>query len=143
VRKKREANRRPMLGARLKLEVRNKDPNYEYRWFNDEGSRIVDAIESGREYVLKDDVVLDASVEKPGLGSYVSKCVGKHPDGSPKMAYLLRIRKEWYDEDQIEKNKAADLVDQSIRSGSLAAVPNAYTPGHDRVSGDVVRLSRR
>jgi hypothetical protein len=133
-----------MMGARLKLDVRNKDPNYEYRWFNDVGDRINEAVESGREYVLKEDVVLDASMEKPGLGSCVSKCVGKHPDGSPKMAYLLRIRKEWYDEDQIEKQKAADLVDQSIRSGALTPVPNAYTPGQATasVTKDVATLRR-
>jgi hypothetical protein len=137
--KRRTDTKRPRMGSRLKLEVQNMDPAYEYRWFNDDGNRIREALESGREYVLKDDVVLDTSVEGPGLGSCVSQCVGKHPDGSPKTAYLLRIRKEWYDEDQIEKQKACDLIDQSIRTGSLAPVPNAYTPGHDRIVGDVVK----
>lgn len=142
MRKKREEFRRPSMGARLKLEVRDKDPNYVYRWFNDEGDRINEAIESGREYVFKEDVVLGDSVEKPGLGSCVSKAVGKHPDGSPKMAYLLRIRKEWYDEDQIKKQQAADLVDQSIRTGSLSPVPNAYTPGNNSIVGDVASIRR-
>lgn len=144
MKKRRDGLNRPMMGARLKLEVRNKDPNFEYRWFNDDGNRIAEAIESGREYVFKDEVTLDTSVEKPGLGSCVSKCVGKHADGSPKMAYLLRIHKEWYDEDQIEKQKAADLVDEAIRTGSLSSVPNAYTPGQASASitEDVAKLAR-
>lgn len=141
--KRREDFRRTPMSGRLKLEVRGKDPNYEYRWFNDDGNRIREALESGREYVLKDDVVLDTSQEGPGLGSCVSKCVGKHPDGSPKMAYLLRVHRSWYDEDQIEKQKANDLVDQSIRTGTLAPVPNAYTPGHDRIVDDVTKVTRR
>jgi len=144
MRKNRESFKRPMMGTRLKLEVRDKDPNYVYRWFNDEGDRIQEAVESGREYVFKEDVQLDTSVEKPGLGSCVSKAVGKHADGSPKMAYLLRIRKEWYDEDQIEKQKVVDRVDESIRTGTIATVPNAYTPGQSSasVTTDVARIRR-
>lgn len=142
MRSKRDDNRRPAMGSRLKLEVRNQDPNFVYRWFNDEGERIQEAIESGREYVLKEDVRIDTAVEKPGLGSCVCKAVGKHPDGSPKMAYLLRIRKDWYEADQIEKQKAADLVDQSIRTGSLSPVPNAYTPGNNAIVGDVASIRR-
>lgn len=143
MRSKRDDFKRPSMGSRLKLEVKNQDPNYVYRWFNDDGDRINEAIESGREYVFKEDVVLDTSMEKPSLGSCVSKAVGRHPDGSPKMAYLLRIRKEWYDEDQIEKQKSADLVDEAIRTGQLSPVPNAYTPGHDRIAGDVTKVNRR
>jgi len=58
------------------------------------------------------------------------------------MAYLLRIRKDWYEADQIEKQKAADLVDQSIRTGSLSPVPNAYTPGNNSIVGDVASIRR-
>ena len=144
MRKKRETTRRPRMGARLKLEVRDKDPNYVYRWFNDDGGRINEAVECGWEYVFKEDVKLDTSGGKPGLGSVASLSVDKHADGSPKSAYLLRIRKEWYDEDQIEKQKETDLVDQSIRSGTLSTVPNAYTPGQASagITEDVARIKR-
>ena len=85
----------------------DKDPNYVYRFVNDTGSRIANFQAAGYELVTGDDLsvgdnrVIDAS----DLGS--AKRVVSN-DGTT--SYLMKIKKEWYAEDQA--TKAAALAEQ-------------------------------
>lgn len=84
---------------RNKLTVDGKDPGYEYRWVNDTDSRIEMFREGGWEVVTQKVQVGDKRVGEPTQeASAVTKAVGKQTT-----AVLMRILKEWYDEDQQSK----------------------------------------
>jgi hypothetical protein len=84
---------------RNRLTVDGKDPGYEYRWVNDLDSRIELFKEGGWETVTHKVQVGDKRVGEPTQeASAVTKAVGKGT-----VAVLMRILKEWYDEDQLAK----------------------------------------
>ena len=80
--------------------VGEKDPNFEYRFVNDTGSRIANFQSAGYEFVTDDELkVGDSRVFDPSdLGS--AKCVTSN-DGTK--SYLMRTKKEYYEEDQKAK----------------------------------------
>lgn len=77
-----------------------RDPNFEYRFVNDIGSRIDNFKEAGYELVTDETLrVGDARVSDPsGLGN-AKRSVSN--DGT--VSYLMRIKKEYYKEDQEAK----------------------------------------
>jgi len=85
----------------------DKDPSYAYRFVNDTGSRIQNFKAAGYEFVTGDDLIVgDNRVsDATDLGS--AKRVISN-DGTT--SYLMRIKKEWFEEDQA--NKAAALKEQ-------------------------------
>lgn len=84
-----------------------KDANFEYRFVNDTGSRIQNFKAAGYEFVTGDDLIVgDNRVsDATDLGS--AKRVISN-DGTT--SYLMRIKKEWFEEDQA--SKAAALKEQ-------------------------------
>lgn len=96
--------------------------NYVPRWINDEGDRLRQAQESGWEFVLNEKGVHvgeDVETGNSDLGSRVSKVVDKaaRKVGEPMRAYLMQIKREWYEEDQKEKIKRVESVDRQIKLG--------------------------
>lgn len=81
----------------------SKDDNFVYRFVNDTGARIQNFKEAGYELVSDDGLIVgDARVKDASdLGS--AKRVVSN-DGTT--SYLMRIKKEWYDEDQAAKAAA-------------------------------------
>ena len=79
-----------------------KDPEYNYRFVNDVGARLQTYKEAGYELVQDDELVVgDARVkDADDLGS-TKRVVS--PDGT--VSYLMRIKREWYDEDQRAKEE--------------------------------------
>lgn len=114
--RQRKNNRTPLGKVRRKLSYDNQDPDYVYRWVNDNDMRIRDAIEGGYEFVEKEkkgDHAGDEDVAntEAGVGSGISKVVNKNGT----RAFLMRIKKEWYEEDQAEKQKIPDAIEEQIR----------------------------
>jgi hypothetical protein len=97
-----------------------KDPNYVYRFVNDTGSRIEVFKQAGYELVTTDELTVgDARVmDSTDLGS--SKRVVSN-DGTT--SYLMRIKKEWYDEDQKAK---ADLLAEQEKAMTKEASSGMY-----------------
>ena len=89
-------------GVRNVLNLSGKDPDYEYRIVNDTGDRVAQMQERGYEIVTDPKLKIgDRRVANPTQeGSPVMASVG----GGMK-AYAMRIRKDWYDEDQTAKAK--------------------------------------
>ena len=90
------------------------------RMINDinHGERIRDAIEGGYDFVSSDgDMIMGDTKTKKELNMRIKKRVGKNTDGSPMFAYLMAIRKEWYEEDQIKKEETNKMVDIAIQGG--------------------------
>jgi hypothetical protein len=108
-----ERVRRTPMGARNVLNVAGKDSNYEYRVVNDVGDRVAEMQERGYEIDSDNKIkVGDRRVANPtasGTPNQVSV-------GGGTKAFVMRIKKEWYDDDQKEKMKQVDATEQTIRS---------------------------
>ena len=92
-----------------------KDPNFEYRFVNDTGARIQNFKEAGYELVSDDELIVgDARVKDASdLGS--AKRVVSN-DGT--VSYLMRIKKEWHQEDQAAKMEQLKEQEASMKQNS-------------------------
>ena len=131
----------PFGGRRQKLQLSDEDAKaldqagWKPRWVNNKDGRIQQALAGGYEYVKK--------AEAPSIGQFsltgnknmngkVSMIVSKG-DGQPLEAFLMKIKKEFYQEDKIEKSKRNNELDQTLNSGQPGGnvVENQYVPdGH-------------
>lgn len=103
-----------------KLTVQDQDPNFVYRWVNDvdSGQRIAKFKKGGYE-VVEDNV----TVGDPVVDDAVSKTdtvTEKVVNGSGTRAVLMRIPKEWYEEDQKAKHAKVDASEAAMRQDSLS-----------------------
>jgi hypothetical protein len=104
--------RRTPINGRNVLTVTGKEPGYVYRVVNDVGDRIQQFIEAGYELVNGDDVkvgdrrVVSASAE----GSKAQVSVGNRGE----KAFVMRIKEDWYKEDQKAKAEEVTRLEQSI-----------------------------
>jgi hypothetical protein len=98
------------------LTVKGKDPAYEYRVVNDTEDRIAQFIDGG--YELVDDNSTDVGDKRVSQGTAVSSkkifSVGQGTKG-----YLMRIKKEWYQEDQEKKQEFVNMQEASIKEKAL------------------------
>lgn len=134
VQKEGKTDRIPFGANRQRLAVRDKDPNYVYRWVNDTEDRLARAEAGGYVYVTKDELSEKLGEgqlhqENTDLNSRVSKIVSKG-ETTPIRGYLMKIKKSWYDQDQKAKEALTDEVDQAILRGRAggAAIDNQYVP---------------
>lgn len=99
--------RKPLTQRGPQAIAGDKNPEFEYRFVNDTGSRIQNFKAAGYEFVTGDDLIVgDNRVsDAADLGS--AKRVISN-DGTT--SYLMRIKKEWYEEDQA--SKAAAIKEQ-------------------------------
>lgn len=133
--RKDKQKRVPFGAHRTKLQVEDSIPGYVLRWFNDRDGRLERAQEGGYEFVQKDEVPRlgqgQIHQDNTDINSKVSKVVSR---GEPVIrAYLMKIKKAWYDEDQQVKESINRQVDESLRKGSPGGnvVDNQYVPkGH-------------
>lgn len=101
----------PVGGPRNIMTVADKDPNYVYRWVNDVSGRIQRFQEGGYEIVTGSNEVGDNTVDRGSrLGSAITKSVG-----GLVTAVLMRIPKEWYDEDQAAKMAEVDALEATMQ----------------------------
>lgn len=115
---KRKARRTSINGGRNVLTVSGKDPAYEYRVVNDDGDRISQFEEMGYEVVKDQNITVgDRRIANPTKeGSPIQISVG----GGTK-AYVMRIKKEWYDEDQAEKAKRIEESEKGMLRDAKAS----------------------
>ncbi len=108
--------KRVPVGTRNILTVEGKDPNYHYRIINDTGDRVQEFTDAGYELVdaksvrIGDKRLNQASSE--GTISQVS--VGQGEKG-----YLVRIKKEWYAEDQAAKQSKVQAIEDATKQKAL------------------------
>lgn len=134
-RPKADRKRNVFNGTQGKLTVNHTIPGYHLHIFNDEPGRVQTALEGGWEFVTPDEVggVGDRVVSgNTDLGDKVRYLVGKSEKGDGLYAYLMKIKEEWWEEDQIEIQKRNDLVDDAIRGGTNTKAGTSadgfYTP---------------
>lgn len=109
---KRTPYRNKVNGEKGPLVIRGKEPDYVYRVVNDKDNRIGELTERGYEIVTHDAKVGEKRVGTPKKeGSPHQISVGLGMKG-----YLMRQRKEWYDEDQKAKLEDADAQEEGLKS---------------------------
>lgn len=104
---------------------------YKLRWINDDGrSRIEQAQQAGYSFVTSDGLeqIGDQGDGNTDPGQRISQVVGTTDDGAPMRAYLMAIPKDWYEEDQREKQKHVDEIDKAIKGGRLSPGEKQYVP---------------
>ena len=102
----------PLGRPRHVTAVTDQDPNYQYRWINDKQDRIERAKAGGYEVVTKDHIVGETTLDggqNPKYGSAVAKQVG-----GGLWAVLMRIPREYYDEDQAAKEAELKKLEQQM-----------------------------
>lgn len=89
-----------------------KDPNFEYRFVNDTGSRIANFKAAGYELVAEEDLIVgDNRVsDASDLGS--GKRVVSN-DGTT--SYLMKVKKEWYEEDKAAKLERVNETERAMK----------------------------
>lgn len=104
--------RSPVDHGRNRLTVKGKDPNYVYRVVNDVDDRVNELIEIGYEIDTSEDIrVGDGRInDNSRLGKVRQISVGGGIKG-----ILMRIPKEWYDEDQEAKQEYVKKTEQAMR----------------------------
>ncbi len=125
----------PQLKLQLSAEERAKftERGMVPRVINDQDGRIQRAQSGGYDYVDPKYATSWGSQQlhqgNTDLGSKVSKIVSR---GEPQIrAYLMEIKKEYYDEDQASKEVHNMKVDEALAQGTAggANVENAYGDG--------------
>lgn len=115
-----ENERVPMGGNNLKMKLPD-IPGYRTRWFNDTGERIETAKKGGYTHITKAGIKVGTGAEKghTDLGAVVSMVVGTQSNGQPLRAYAMKIKQEWFIEDQAKKALAVRETESQIKSGNL------------------------
>jgi len=107
---------RTPVGTRNILTIKGKDPAYTYRIVNDVDDRIAQFKEAGYEIVPDESVsVGDKRVNSSSsLGSGKQLAVGQGTK-----AFVMRQRKEWYEEDQARKLAHNAEIERATREKAL------------------------
>ena len=108
--------KRTPIGTRSRMPVVNKDADKEYRFVNDRDGRVEMFLQNGWEIEL-------AATHKQALSrvdtSSVEGSAARYPVGLGDNAVLMSIPKEWYQEDQAEKQRIVDNTEQTIKQDAL------------------------
>jgi len=128
VERPRERKRGVFNGTQGKLQVGNEIPGFHLHIFNDTPGRIQNATENGYEFVHPSEVggvMENVTSRNTDLGDKVRFLVGAGEKGEPMYAYLMKIKEEWWLEDQAELQKKNDKTDAAIRSGKTPGVDSS------------------
>ena len=97
------------------------------RWVCDRAGRIQSALDGAYKFVEDPNMKVEVGEGQDGrnkMTTSICRTVGTHEDGTPMTAYLMTIRKDWYDKDQRDKQKEVDKVDEAIARGEVARQPD-------------------
>lgn len=119
----------PVSGARDIITVRDQDPNFVYRWVFDDPrrpGRIQRFLDGGYEFVQDEHEIGQKTVDRGSkIGSTISR-----PDSGGTLV-LMRILREWYDEDQLAKQERInDLENTMYREAREGKLPGQNEPGY-------------
>lgn len=109
-------------GLRQKLQVFGEIPGYHLCYINDVPGNIIQAKDGGYEFVSSKEIEFgnDSVVSRNATeGTGVKVLVGTNEDNSPMFAYLMKIRNEFYEEDQADIQAYSDKINEQIRGGNI------------------------
>ena len=106
--------RPPVNGKGDVLTLSGQDDRYVYRIFNDKGTRIATHKDYGWEPCSKDDIEIGTK-NALHAGDLATVTVDS---STGEKGLVMRLRKDWYDEDQKAKQDAIDETEKSITGES-------------------------
>lgn len=125
--------RRRMIGGGSKLGVdctKLIERGYHPYWRNDLDGRVQEALANGYEFVSPSEI--EETSLRIGASELsddkVSRIVGYTEKGEPIKAYLMKIKEEWFKENQAFYQNRAKAIDDAIRTGTTTPVEGAYSP---------------
>jgi len=125
VRSQAERPRRTSFGApKLSMAVTVEVPGYHLCWMNDDGM-VEKALDSGYEFVTKGQTEIENGVSPSNvdMNDKIKMKVGTFDSGAPLFGYLMKIKNEWFEEDQeailLENRKIEDAIAGGNINGSL------------------------
>ena len=127
VERPRERKRGVFNGTQGKLQVGATIPGFHLHIFNDTPGRIQAATENGYEFVHPNEVggvMENVTSRNTDIGDKVRFLVGAGEKGEPMYAYLMKIKEEWWEEDQRQLQERNDKTDAAIRGGKIDGVYN-------------------
>lgn len=89
------------------------DPDYVYRWINDEPGR-VQQLTTADDWDVVNSAGMEPNAKDKGVGSQIERIVDK---GTGKRAVLVRKRKEYYEADKAKEQSAIDETEAWIKRG--------------------------
>ena len=98
------------VGSVNKLEFEGKDPNFVYRVVNDVPGRIQMFQRAGYQFCTEESRTFDSVAETEAMDTRISMDIGGGRKG-----YLMRIPKEFYEEDFAKKMARLDAIDDSMK----------------------------
>jgi len=108
-----QTKRIPFGTPRTRLSLNTQLEGFHYRWVNDQPGRLSQAQEGGYSFAEPAEVG-----KEPTENNRVFELVGLQKDGvNPLYAYLMKIPKEWYLEDDKVKQSQLDQIDAAIKGG--------------------------
>jgi hypothetical protein len=126
----RERKRIPMSVPVQRLEVAEL-PGYHLHWFVSTPERLQRALDGGYEFVNEHEMHLnnvslggESSVSgNTDMGSRVSVVSGQEvgKDGQPTRLVLMKIKQEWWDEDQVLVEAKNSKIRESLLGGMIGA----------------------
>ena len=126
--KKEERKKRIPFGShRQKLQIKP-IKGYHTHWFNDRNNRILDAEQAGYEFVYRHEIERVGDVDvvpDRDQGEKVTYVVGTNENGSPLVAYLMKIKDEWHNEDKADKARKLNELEEGLKTPNIE---NRYYP---------------
>lgn len=107
---------RTPIGTRNVLTVKGKDPNYVYRIVNDKDDRVQQFQEAG--YVIDTDDSIAVGDKRVNAASSVGS-TKQLSVGQGTKAFVMKIKREWYEEDQAVKLHQVNEVERATREKAL------------------------
>lgn len=102
----------PIGGSRDILTVHGKDPNYVYRFVKDVGNRVKRFEKAG--YIVETDENIIVGDARAAVGQSLGAAVTAMGDRFGERLVLMKILKEYYDEDQAAKMAQIDAVEAGM-----------------------------
>jgi len=136
-----ERKRIPMSVPVQRLEAPS-IPGYHLHWFNGTEERLARAQAAGYEFVNADEVKVNSvglgnestQSGNTDLGSQVSVVAGSEigRDGQPMRMILMKIKQEWYEEDQKLVDARSAQVANALTGGMLGSEKDAAGDSRQR-----------
>ena len=150
VRTEGQRNKRPRRnmfnGTQQRLAVYGSIPGYHLHIFNDEAGRIEQALATGYEFVEPHEVDLETSrrvTETNGaVDNKIRHVVGKTEGNNAQYAYLMKIKQEYFDEDQkAAQDEISAKENYMLRNGGSNAdsIQNTYIPNGRKSALEISR----
>lgn len=120
-----ERPKRTSIVNQGRLNVQNKDPNREYRFVNDEKGKV--------EIKVTQGWVIEQSKDHVGLGgarlesASTQGSAARLPVGNGISGVLMSIDRDWYLEDQRERQQRVDATEQSIKNDALNSHKGSFS----------------